>query len=111
MVVLTIRTVGSAETGGARSHASLTPRAAPHPTRGAETGRGEEAWMSRGRLRVYLGAAPGVGKTVSMLEEGHRRLARGTDVVVAVADAHGRPHTAKCLEGLPAVPQRSAPCG
>ncbi|MEV0417809.1 hypothetical protein AB0I09_06260, partial [Streptosporangium canum] len=47
--------------------------------------------MPRGRLRVYLGAAPGVGKTFAMLGEGHRRLARGRDVVVGVGVAHGPP--------------------
>ncbi|HET8767887.1 MAG TPA: sensor histidine kinase KdpD, partial [Pedococcus sp.] len=46
--------------------------------------------MSRGVLRVYLGAAPGVGKTVAMLSEGHRRRDRGTDVVIGVCESHGR---------------------
>ncbi len=63
--------------------------------------------MGRGTLRVYLGAAPGVGKTVAMLDEGRRRLARGTDVVVAFAETHGRAHTAQCLDGLPAVPRKA----
>ena len=63
--------------------------------------------MARGTLRVYLGAAPGVGKTVAMLDEGHRRLARGTDVVVAVAETHGRAHTAAQLVGLPCVARRT----
>ncbi len=61
--------------------------------------------MRRGTLRIYLGAAPGVGKTVAMLDEGRRRLARGTDVVVAFVETHGREHTAACLDGLPAVPR------
>ena len=43
----------------------------------------------RGRLRVYLGAAPGVGKTYAMLGEGHRRHDRGTDVVIGFVEAHG----------------------
>jgi len=47
--------------------------------------------MARGRLRVYLGAAPGVGKTHAMLEEGQRRSGRGADVVIGVLDATGRP--------------------
>jgi two-component system sensor histidine kinase KdpD len=63
--------------------------------------------MGRGTLRIYLGAAAGVGKTVSMLDEGSRRLARGTDLVVAFVETHGRPHTAEHLEGLPAVPRKS----
>ncbi len=58
-----------------------------------------------GRFRVYLGAVAGVGKTVAMLSEGHRRLERGTDVVVAVVETHGRPHTAEMLEGLEVLPR------
>ena len=60
----------------------------------------------RGRLRVYLGMAPGVGKTYRMLEEGHRRTARGTDLVVGFVEAHGRPETEKLLDGLEIVPRR-----
>ena len=60
----------------------------------------------RGRLRVYLGMAPGVGKTYRMLEEGHRRTARGTDLVVGFVEAHGRPETEKLLEGLEILPRR-----
>ncbi|MFJ5215201.1 ATP-binding protein [Streptomyces sp. NPDC088354] len=59
-----------------------------------------------GRLKVYLGAAPGVGKTYRMLDEGRRRAARGTDVVVALAECHGRPRTLEMLHGLEAVPTR-----
>jgi two-component system sensor histidine kinase KdpD len=57
----------------------------------------------RGRLRVYLGAAPGVGKTFRMLDEGNRRLARGTDVVVAFVETHGRAHTAGQIGDLPVL--------
>ncbi len=53
----------------------------------------------RGRLRVYLGMAPGVGKTYRMLEEGHRRVGRGTDLVVGFVETHGRPLTAALLDG------------
>ena len=59
----------------------------------------------RGRLRVYLGAAPGVGKTYAMLDEGNRRLGRGTDVVVGLVETHGRPRTAAALGGLEVVPR------
>jgi two-component system sensor histidine kinase KdpD len=62
---------------------------------------------ARGALRIYLGAAPGVGKTFAMLDEGWRRLERGTDVVVAFVETHGRPHTAEQLDGLPVVPAKS----
>jgi two-component system sensor histidine kinase KdpD len=63
--------------------------------------------MDRGRLRVYLGAAPGVGKTYAMLDEGHRRRERGTDVVVGYVETHGRPRTERAVEGLEVVPRRS----
>jgi two-component system, OmpR family, sensor histidine kinase KdpD len=61
----------------------------------------------RGTLRVYLGAAPGVGKTYAMLDEGQRRAERGSDVVVAFVETHGRPHTDKQLVGLPVIPRRA----
>ncbi len=61
----------------------------------------------RGRLRVYLGAAPGVGKTFAMLGEAHRRAERGTDIVVGFVETHGRQHTAELLEGLEIVPRRT----
>src|SRR5664279_4092998 len=60
----------------------------------------------RGRLRVYLGAAPGVGKTFAMLDEGRRRAARGTDVVVGYVETHNRPRTAERLDGLEVLPRR-----
>ena len=59
----------------------------------------------RGRLRIYLGAAPGVGKTYAMLGEGHRRAARGTDVVIGLVEDHGRPLTQAMADGLERVPQ------
>ncbi|MFJ2861259.1 ATP-binding protein [Kitasatospora sp. NPDC087314] len=62
--------------------------------------------MGRGRLRIYLGAAPGVGKTYAMLAEAHRRQQRGTDVVVAFVEDHGRRNTAELVEGLEVVPRR-----
>src|SRR6202050_4879729 len=66
-----------------------------------QTGAGD-----RGRLRIYLGSAAGVGKTFAMLGEGHRRAERGTDVVVAFVETHGRPHTAAQIEGLEVMPRR-----
>ncbi|MFF0867936.1 ATP-binding protein [Nonomuraea sp. NPDC003560] len=63
--------------------------------------------MSRGRLRVYLGAAPGVGKTYAMLGEGRRARERGRDVVVGLVETHGRPRTAALLEGLEIIPRRT----
>ncbi|MEV0970852.1 DUF4118 domain-containing protein [Microtetraspora glauca] len=63
--------------------------------------------MERGRLRVHLGAAPGVGKTYAMLEEGQRVMAGGTDVVIGLLEPHGRRLTAKMAEGLEVVPRRT----
>jgi two-component system, OmpR family, sensor histidine kinase KdpD len=62
--------------------------------------------MTRGRLRIYLGAAPGVGKTFAMLNEGKRREARGTDVVVGLVETHGRENTAAQIGDLEVVPRR-----
>jgi two-component system sensor histidine kinase KdpD len=63
--------------------------------------------MNRGKLRVMLGAAPGVGKTFAMLEEGHRLAESGLDVVVAIVETHGRSATAGLLDGLELVPRRT----
>ncbi len=61
----------------------------------------------RGELRIYLGAAPGVGKTYAMLGEAHRRAERGTDVVVGLVETHGRAKTAALLDGLEVVPRKT----
>ena len=65
-----------------------------------------ESVSGRGRLRIYVGMAPGVGKTFRMLDEGHRRVARGTDLAVGFVEAHGRQHTLELLDGLEVVPRR-----
>lgn len=62
-----------------------------------------------GRFRIYLGAAAGVGKTVAMLDEGHRRHDRGADVVIGFMEAHGRAFTTKSAEGLEVVARLQAP--
>ena len=62
--------------------------------------------MARGTLRIYLGAAAGVGKTFAMLNEGHRRAEYGEDVVVGLVETHGRRKTAEQIEGLEVVPRR-----
>ncbi|MFD5583231.1 ATP-binding protein [Streptomyces sp. NPDC058733] len=62
--------------------------------------------MARGKLRIYLGAAPGVGKTYAMLSEAHRRVERGTDCVVGFVEHHGRARTEVMLHGLETVPRR-----
>ncbi|MFG1684284.1 ATP-binding protein [Nonomuraea sp. NPDC049269] len=61
----------------------------------------------RGRLRVYLGAAPGVGKTYAMLCEGRRGLERGRDVVVGFVETHDRARTAALLEGMEVIPRKT----
>ena len=64
--------------------------------------------MGRGELRIYLGAAPGVGKTFAMLDEGFRRRDRGADVVVGYVETHGRVHTVAQLRDLEVVPRRTS---
>ena len=64
---------------------------------------------SRGQLRIYLGSAAGVGKTFAMLNEGHRRKERGTDVVVGYVETHGREHTAEQVGDLEVVPRAKLP--
>ncbi|MCZ2850211.1 sensor histidine kinase [Modestobacter sp. VKM Ac-2978] len=61
--------------------------------------------MARGTLRIYLGAAPGVGKTFAVLGEARRRAERGCDVVVGLVETHGRPRTAAALDGLEVLPR------
>ncbi|MET9495099.1 sensor histidine kinase KdpD [Streptomyces sp. NPDC006552] len=62
--------------------------------------------MGRGKLRIYLGSAPGVGKTYAMLAEAHRRTERGTDCAVAFVEHHRRPRTEVMLHGLEVVPRK-----
>src|SRR5438270_2686460 len=62
--------------------------------------------MARGTLRIYLGAAPGVGKTFAMLNEGRRAHERGTDVVVGFVETHGRGHTREQIGDLEVVPRK-----
>ena len=69
----------------------------------------EASRQGRGRLKVYLGMAPGVGKTYKMLEEAARRAAQGLDVVVGIVETHGRPETESLIEGLPVLPRRTTP--
>jgi two-component system sensor histidine kinase KdpD len=63
--------------------------------------------MARGWLRIYLGAAPGVGKTYAMLGEGLRRRDRGTDVVIGLVETHGRAQTAAAIGDLEVLPRRT----
>ncbi|MRK03175.1 DUF4118 domain-containing protein [Aeromicrobium sp. S22] len=73
--------------------------------RGVHTESVESAAPTRGTLRVYLGASPGVGKTYAMLAEGRRRAERGADVVVGLVETHGRPRTAEQIGDLEVLPR------
>ena len=64
--------------------------------------------LGRGRLKVYLGMAPGVGKTFEMLSAGRRRSTEGVDVVIGIAETHGRKETEALLDGLTRC--RTPPC-
>jgi two-component system, OmpR family, sensor histidine kinase KdpD len=66
----------------------------------------EERRAARGKLKIFFGASPGVGKTYAMLEEARVKRREGVDVVVGVVETHGRPETAALLEGLDLLPRR-----
>ncbi len=77
----------------------------------AETSRAQDFLnllerAKRGRLKIYLGFAAGVGKTVRMLKEAHALQQRGVDVVLAYIEPHGRPETAALIEGLDLIPRK-----
>ncbi|ARO54196.1 sensor histidine kinase [Methylorubrum zatmanii] len=79
----------------------------PSPDALLEAARREE--RTRGRLKVFLGAAPGVGKTYEMLTIGRARLTAGADVVVGVVETHGRAETEALLDGFETIPRRAVP--
>lgn len=58
----------------------------------------------RGRLKIFLGAVAGVGKTYKMLSEAGRRLSRGEDIVIGLIETHGRPATAELMQGFEQIP-------
>jgi two-component system, OmpR family, sensor histidine kinase KdpD len=62
--------------------------------------------QQRGRLKIYLGFAPGVGKTYEMLQEGHRLRKQGVNVAIGIVETHGRPETAALIGDLEQVPRR-----
>ncbi|MGC4122323.1 MAG: universal stress protein [Myxococcales bacterium] len=82
--------------------------AAPWPTTAPERATSSRLVQraKRGKLRLYLGFAAGVGKTYRMLEEAHALVDRGTDVVLALVEPHGREDTARLVAGLEVVPRR-----
>jgi two-component system sensor histidine kinase KdpD len=78
----------------------------PSPEALLQLAQREEAQKARGRLTIYFGAAPGVGKTYAMLADARLRKQEGLDVVVAYVATHGRPETEALLEGLEIVPPK-----
>ncbi len=76
----------------------------PSPEALLEAARREEGRV--GKLRIFVGAAPGVGKTYEMLQQAHARRKDGYDVVVGIVETHGRRETEALLEGLEVVPRR-----
>ncbi|MER8831928.1 sensor histidine kinase KdpD [Mesorhizobium sp. M0909] len=83
----------------------------PDDSRTAETRPSPDALLEhaereeRGRLRIFLGAAPGVGKTYEMLMSGRARLADGVDVVIGIVETHGRKETQTLVEGYEVIPR------
>src|SRR5689334_14709928 len=77
----------------------------PSPEALLEAARREEGRV--GKLRIFVGAAPGVGKTYEMLQQAKARRKDGYDVVVGVVETHGRRETEALLEGLEVIPRRS----
>lgn len=84
----------------------MNDRERPNPDALLSSLQREEAATKRGRLKVFLGMSPGVGKTYAMLEAAHRELAAGRDVVIGYIETHGRKETEALTQGLPEIPRR-----
>lgn len=69
----------------------------------------EEAGKRRGRLRIFLGMCPGVGKTYAMLESARLKMAEGLDLLAGIVETHGRGETEALLYAMPALPRRVIP--
>src|SRR5512139_1888652 len=67
----------------------------------------EEEKRRKGRLKIFFGASPGVGKTYAMLEAARRKRAEGEDVLIGWVETHGRPETAALTDGLERLPPRT----
>src|ERR1700739_3821318 len=81
------------------------PEHRPSPEALLEAARREERRV--GKLRIFVGAAPGVGKTYEMLQQAHRRKKDGYDVVIGVVETPGRRETEALLEGLEVIPRNN----
>src|ERR1700686_5613321 len=80
------------------------PEQRPSPEALLEAARREDRRL--GRLKIFVGAAPGVGKTYEMLQSAHAKLKGGADVVVGVVETHGRAETEVLLHGLEVLPRK-----
>src|ERR1700693_6647241 len=76
----------------------------PSPEALLEAARREDSRV--GRLKIFVGAAPGVGKTYEMLQSAHAKLKAGADVVVGAVETHGRAETEALLRGLEVLPRK-----
>ena len=84
----------------------MTEENRPNPEELLEIVKREELLSQKGKLKIFLGMAAGVGKTYVMLEAAQNLKKEGVDIVVGVVDTHGRKETAKLLEGLPIIPEK-----
>src|SRR5882757_8925150 len=82
----------------------LDPEKRPSPDALLKAARREND--GAGRLKIFVGAAPGVGKTYEMLQSAHAKLKAGADVVVGVVETHGRVETEALLQGLEIIPRK-----
>ena len=80
------------------------PEQRPSPEALLEAARREDSPL--GKLKIFVGAAPGVGKTYEMLQSAHAKLKAGTDVVVGFVETHGRAETEALLRGLEVIPRK-----
>jgi two-component system sensor histidine kinase KdpD len=80
------------------------PDQRPSPEALLEAARREE--RRSGRLKIFVGAAPGVGKTYEMLQQARARKQDGYDIVVGVVETHGRKETQALLDGLEIIPRK-----
>src|SRR5260370_12106172 len=85
----------------------------PRPDSSSPTAKSPEEWLekvapekTRGTFKLFLGYAPGVGKTYNMLSEAIRRHQRGEDIVIGVVETHGRAPTAELAEQLETIPRK-----
>lgn len=79
----------------------------PDPDQLLQRARAEEERKREGQLKIFFGAAPGVGKTYAMLEAARQKLSEGVDIVVGLAETHNRQETEVLLKGLEILPRRN----